>query len=362
MLSGKPKVLITDGEGPIVFKDLGRDISARRHPLGVFLFDALSLYNACIAETRGPNQSGETLALLVPHLLTHQVTDNHLSEEARITTFAKGVEEYLRKIKENGWQVRIISTAYFHLWQETGPKLGIPQHHIASTELSLADLEGPWNANSDLTKAVLEVESFIGYHQNQIRRAIQSFRDGASLVDIFCEIDVMRKLGARLDTLYYRTLPSEGYNPLRAVEVVSGERKVQRAIGFMQELGAESSNVVYIGDSITDDQVLKFIKESGGLAIAENGDIFAIRNASIAIASEDLSHKVDLLEAWVSHGWEGVKRFTTEGSFYLKERAIPIEGKSFSVFPVDPESDHANISRQLYESRLRLQGADLPPI
>lgn len=362
MVGQKPKVLLTDGEGPLVFKDLARDISARLLPLGTTLFDALSLYNAFLAETRGPNKPGETLALLVPYLLTHQVTDEDLRDEARDTTFARGVEEYLRKLKENGWQVRVISTAYSHLWQEVGPKLGIPQYHIAATELSLKKLAGQWTENSHLATAVLEAENFIAFYQDQIRQAIESFREGASLVDVFCEIDVMRKLGASLDTLYLQTLPSEGYNPYQVVEVVGGERKVQRAIGFMQELWVEPSNVVYIGDSITDNRVLKFFRESGGLAVCENGDIFAIRNASIAITIEDASHKVDLLEAWANHGWEGVKRFAAEAAPHSKERVTGgFESRGFRVHTIHSENQ-ADIARQSLEARLTLRGAGAPLI
>ncbi len=358
MQVGKPKVLISDGEGPLVFNDLSRGITARRHPLGVILFDSLSLYNAFIAETRGPNQPGETLALLVPHLLTHKITDDDLREEARTTTFARGVEEYLENLRENGWQVRVISTAYSHLWQEVGPKLGIPQYHIAATKLSLADLEGPWNANPALTEAVLKVEDFIAFYQDQIKSAIESFREGASLLDIFSEIEVMRNLGARFDTLYSRTLPEEGYNPLQAVEVIGGERKTQKAIGFLKELGVEPSEVVYIGDSITDDRALKFFRESDGLAIAENGDTFAVRNASIAIASEDSSHKVELLEAWANGGLEAVRRFTDEEPSIAKERDMGSGRRFLKVFHIYEGSNHAEIARNLRGSRLRLQGVN----
>jgi energy-converting hydrogenase A subunit R len=44
---------------------------------------------------------------------------------------------------------------------------------------------------------------------------------------------------------------------------------------------------MYIGDSITDVESLKLVKESGGLAVSFNGNSYAVKNADVAIVSEN---------------------------------------------------------------------------
>ena len=85
----KPKVLFTDGEGPIVFKDLAADITEKTVPR---LFPVLSFYDDYLVEvgTEG-YQAGDTLALIVPHLLAHDVTDEDVAREAKEAKVCLGV-------------------------------------------------------------------------------------------------------------------------------------------------------------------------------------------------------------------------------------------------------------------------------
>jgi energy-converting hydrogenase A subunit R len=44
---------------------------------------------------------------------------------------------------------------------------------------------------------------------------------------------------------------------------------------------------MYVGDSITDVEAFRFVRENGGLTVSFNGNHYAIRNAEIAILSEN---------------------------------------------------------------------------
>ena len=134
----KPKVLFTDGEGPIVFKDLAADMTERVVP---GFFKVLSFYDDYLAEIgREGYQAGDTLALVVPHFLAHGVTDEDITEEAKDAQVCKGVKEYVDGLKKDGWEIRIISTAYSQMWELVGDYLGISMDKIACTELNLASL------------------------------------------------------------------------------------------------------------------------------------------------------------------------------------------------------------------------------
>ncbi len=116
MESAKRKLYFTDGEGPVVFKDLARDISQKRLPK--YLFDTISIWVANNSESPvTPFEPGDTLAVLTPHLLVHNVTDEDLKEEALDTRVAGGIENLFSCLRREESEIRIVSTAYNALWE-----------------------------------------------------------------------------------------------------------------------------------------------------------------------------------------------------------------------------------------------------
>jgi energy-converting hydrogenase A subunit R len=55
----------------------------------------------------------------------------------------------------------------------------------------------------------------------------------------------------------------------------------------LQRTGAEVSEVMYVGDSITDLQALELVKGGGGLAVSFNGNGYAIQGAQVACMGKD---------------------------------------------------------------------------
>lgn len=364
----KPKVLITDGEGPLVFKDLARDVAAKMQLEyngqivdGSFLFDTLSLYNAYLAESGNhPNQPGDTLALLVPHLLAHGITDEDLQEESKNTQLANGVEAYLRSLNEDGWQIRVISTAYSALWDHVGPRLGIPKEHILSSYLSLWQLVklGYWS--EDLKPFVQEAERSITSQHEGIREAQQDFRNGLSLEEIFTR-PAMAAVTMALDQLHNSELKRLGFSPYdeEKLLVVGGTRKISALAWFMRELPVKFADLAYVGDSITDDAVHRFLKEKGGLSIAVNSDYYGLRNAVVAVATEDMMANKPLLEAWESGGLGQVEAFVEAKRSipFGKERIFGVEKEASARYDLVPADEEAKrkLARvhQEYRSRIR---------
>lgn len=359
-----PKVLFTDGEGPLIFKDLARDVSARFNE-GQFLFDTISLYNAFLAESRGPNQHGDTLALLVLHLLAHGISDEDLRDEARSTILATGVQSYLRLLRENDWQIRVFSTAYRHTWEVSGPILGINLDHIAASDVSLEGLKSKfWGAM--FQEAIFCAEETILLRKAEILAAQKAFRDGASIEDLFCELEAMRQVCATLDHLYLKTLPDLGFEPLNDVPVMNGARKVESAITFCRQMGVEPHSLVYVGDSITDDRINVFIRDLGGLPIAVNSDHYGLRNAVVAVATEDMSALVPILETWTEGGLRGVRAFIESGRSHSvgKERMSSLEQEvptRYDFVALASEQEILRIAQVHKETRSRIRRTP-PPI
>ena len=302
----KPKVLFTDGEGPIVFKDLAADITEKTVP---GLFPILSFYDDYLAEvgTKG-YQAGDTLALIAPHLLAHDVTDEDVAREAKDAKVCLGVEEYIAGLKEDGWTVRIISTAYSQLWELVGKHINVPMEDIACTTLDLASLRKSFVANG-LFDATRNAEKNILGLISLANQAMKEVDQGKSVVEVLGKDLRFTPLLSVLDELYWRKLPSMGYQTLEAVKVIGGKRKIEAAQKFARELGVDLSDVAYVGDSITDDALHARLSQENGLPIAINGNQYALRNARVAVATKDMRKLRPVLDAWQMGGFEQVQSF-----------------------------------------------------
>lgn len=311
------KVLFTDGEGPLVFKDLAQDLMGRivfeckgQKINGADFFELLNLYDDYLAEvgTEG-YQAGDTLALVVPHFLHHGLTDGDVAKEAKDAKVCLGVREYIDGLKKDGVEIRIISTAYRPMWKLVGDYLGIPQEQIACTELDLKSLREKYQTPK-LDATVEKMEQNVLPLLFWVAEMKEKIDKGNSVVEVFKDAKYA-SLTQRLDKFYWQELKEQGYETLKEVEVVGGRRKVEAAKRFASELDVSMSRVAYVGDSITDDKMHEFLSKEGGLPIAVNGNVYALRNARVAVATIDMWALRSVVDAWWKDGFEGVRNFVS---------------------------------------------------
>jgi len=91
-----------------------------------------------------------------------------------------------------------------------------------------------------------------------------------------------------LERIFWEELPEmEIYSLVEEVNPVGGEAKKEAVLDIMEKRSFQASDLMYVGDSITDVQPLNFAKENGGIALSFNGNEFALDNASIAAISDN---------------------------------------------------------------------------
>ena len=288
----------------------GNSISGKEY------FKIVSFYDDYLAlNGRDGYQAGDTLALVVPSYLRHGVTDEDVFNEARNAKVVKGVEEYIAKLKKDGIPVRIISTAYRPMWDLVGQHLGIPREHIACTELYLDILRRRFESGA-LYSVVDQMEQAVLSHLPQIEQAIRAVDEGKNITDVLAEKKNAEWLQI-LDDCFWRDLPALGFHPLEITPVVGGERKIREAQRFANDLGIPLSTVPYSGDSITDARLFARLREEGGLPIAVNGNMYALRDATVAVATTDMRAMRPLLDSWYEGGPSQVTKFVegTHNSF-----------------------------------------------
>jgi energy-converting hydrogenase A subunit R len=70
------------------------------------------------------------------------------------------------------------------------------------------------------------------------------------------------------------------------VVTVGGEQKAEAIRDVMKRLDADLVDVMYVGDSITDVEAFKMVRDNGGLTLSFNGNSYAVKNAEVAVLSE----------------------------------------------------------------------------
>ncbi|MGF3521817.1 MAG: HAD hydrolase family protein, partial [Candidatus Bathyarchaeia archaeon] len=70
------------------------------------------------------------------------------------------------------------------------------------------------------------------------------------------------------------------------VNTIGGEQKAKAICGAAKKLRAPLSDVMYVGDSITDVEAFQAVRRRGGLAVSFNGNNYAVKNADVAVLSE----------------------------------------------------------------------------
>ncbi len=93
---------------------------------------------------------------------------------------------------------------------------------------------------------------------------------------------------------------------LKETNPLGGWEKVGAIYDSLKKTGLTISEVMYIGDSITDLEALSVVKEKGGLAVAFNGNRYAIEAAEICCISPHTLPISTLGSLFLKAGKEGV--------------------------------------------------------
>jgi energy-converting hydrogenase A subunit R len=120
----------------------------------------------------------------------------------------------------------------------------------------------------------------------------------------------------RLDEIFWKELPKmESGKILVDVNPVGGTQKARSVEDIVEKMECGLERVMYVGDSITDTQALKLVKENGGLAVSFNGNSYSVREADVAVLSGNTIVTSVLAEVFSRQGKEGALRLVREWGF-----------------------------------------------
>jgi energy-converting hydrogenase A subunit R len=107
----------------------------------------------------------------------------------------------------------------------------------------------------------------------------------------------------RLDEIFWKEITCTDCGRMFSeVNPVGGEEKTAAIEDIVQKLGISLADVMYVGDSITDEDALKLVRENGGLAVSFNGNRYAVRNSDVAVMSENSVVTAAIADVFLRYG------------------------------------------------------------
>ena len=129
-----------DLEGPLSPQDNAYGLM-KLFPNGDKVFEVISRYDDLLTlEEREGYEPGDTLALIVPFLILHNITEADIARLAAEAKLTGGADKLISWLQNKGWKVFCISTTYEQYALHLTQKLGIYAHCVASTPFPLDKL------------------------------------------------------------------------------------------------------------------------------------------------------------------------------------------------------------------------------
>lgn len=316
-------VFITDWEGPFGKNDYALELSAQYLPNGDNFFILLSKYDDILADVlkRKNYGAGDTLKLILPFLKAYGANNKAIikysTENAQLLPSSV---ETLRFIQSN-MPSFVISASYCICLKYISEHIGLPINNIYCTDLDIDKYE----LSEKETARLREIAEEIGVLLRQLMKndqelgAFLEIPENAYSIDDFAERD--RVIIQKLDRIFWEDIYNmEAGRMIQEVEVKDGLGKANAIEEIIEDLKINPQEAMYVGDSITDALAFRFIKEKGGLAISFNGNEYALREAEIAIISEDTLVTSILTYIFRNNGIDGVRDFVEKwGPEIVKE-------------------------------------------
>jgi len=311
MSETSPRIFISDCEGPISKNDNAFELAAHFVPKGDRFFELVSKYDDILADiVKKPGyKAGDTLKLILPFLkaygATNQAVTEYSSENVLLVPGAKRMLEFVKTVMPSF----IVSTSYEHYMRALCSIVEFPYGNVYCTRLdldryrldetererldqlreemsALPMLEIPRNAKS--------LQDFSRHHQESIRKLNEIFWE---------EIDKM-----------------EISRIFREINPVGGSEKAQAVQSIATGLGKGLSDVMYVGDSITDVSAFQLVRKEGGLTVSFNGNEYAVREAEIAVLAENAVVTAAIADTHNKFGKSGVFKMARKWNHQVFQR------------------------------------------
>jgi energy-converting hydrogenase A subunit R len=250
------KAFITDCEGPISLNDNAYELCREFIPDGDEFFKAVSNFDDYLVSVNRENyNAGDTLKLIAPFLKAYGLNNNKIiefsNENLSLVNGAKETMEYAK----NNMISYIVSTSYCQYIKSLTKNINFPFENTFYTLLNLS------------TRSTISTNE---------KNTLFTFKD-----------EILKADFNRLDEIFFDEIPKLNVYEILEVKTVGGLGKKIAIDEIIAKECLIAKGIMYIGDSITDVEPLRFVHENNGLAISFNGNKFALNESEVAVISDD---------------------------------------------------------------------------
>ncbi|MBY9007586.1 MAG: HAD hydrolase family protein [Candidatus Lokiarchaeota archaeon] len=275
------RVTCWDLEGPITILDFAADIGRllnKKKDLGLEKFDMaefffmISLYDDYLIDTPGLKQKlgisdyqpGDTLRIMAP-LYMASFSNNELINLAKQNLgILSGIRELFQNLKKK-WEIFVISTSYTQFAYQVTQELNIKNENVYCTNFPINKLKNSFsNIKEDIDILVKKI----------FRKYLDNHKELETVID-------------DLNTFFWQDKISDYVRIMNNIKVRGGKRKELAVEEISNRTRVPISEMIAIGDSITDINMLERLNHEGGIAISFNGNKFSLKYANIALTSNN---------------------------------------------------------------------------
>ncbi|MGV9198131.1 MAG: HAD hydrolase family protein [Promethearchaeia archaeon] len=273
------KVCCWDLEGPLSVTDFAAELGKRLrdapeldladYDMGEFFF-MISNYDDYLIDNPGIKeklnipeyQPGDTLRLLAP-LYVAAFSEDQLFDLAQNHLGILPGSQELMALLHKEWEIFVISTSYTQFAYTVTEKLDIPRDHVYCTELPIEKLKSEVSNINESVKVL-------------IHQIFQKYLDSGKNLN---------RVLADLNEYFWKSTANEYVKIMNHVAVRGGERKEKAVEDIVERTDVPISEMIALGDSITDINMLKRVSKEGGIAVSFNGNRYSLRRANIAVTT-----------------------------------------------------------------------------
>jgi len=322
------RVFISDCEGPISKNDNAFEITARFVPNGDKLFTLISKYDDVLADVlKKPGYSaGSTLKLILPFLKAYGVTDRQMEEfSAQNLILIANSKDTLQHVREVA-SAFIVSTSYEHYIKALCKPLRFPYENTYCTKLSIDKYTITSQEKTQLREIAREIAQKPLICIPKAAKAIEDFspKDQETIMWLY--------------KIFWIEIPKMGIGRIfDEVTTVGGDQKAEAIANVVSKLHVRLSDVMYVGDSITDAEAFKLVRENDGLTVSFNGNQYAVKNAEIAILSENNIVTAVIADVFCRQGKQAALNLVENWNLQSLQRngavSLSLLDHLFSIYP-----------------------------
>ena len=269
-------VFITDCEGPISKNDNAFELVCHFIPEGEKFFTQISRYDDVLADIvkRRGYKAGDTLKLIIPFLKAYKVTNKKMmdfsDQNILLMPGAKDALHFLSRIIPSF----IVSTSYEHYIRVLCDELDFPYKNTYCTTLNI----DAYHMDKE------EQEKIKQFGQEICAMPLIEIPEGAKSLQDFSERD-QQTIKQLYEIFWKEILQMESGIMLEEINPIGGVEKANAIRKIVEETRSGLSSVMYVGDSITDVECFRLVRENGGVTVSFNGNAYAVREAEVAVLS-----------------------------------------------------------------------------